>query len=121
MGVIAVAAFRDVPWVHRRRQSGRQEIAPKANAPGEPRSEKSMGPADVADAAGTRFTNSHHSRSVRAHFRPQWHAFTTQLLKYEWRQALVKPGIIRQRPQPNRFWPEQLGQVQSPGYWNQRR
>ena len=128
MGVIAVAAFREVPQVQPRRQSGRQEMAPKASAPGEPRSRSSQESADVASAAGTGFGDSHHSRSVRVHFKPQRRAFTEHFLKYEWRQTLVKLGIIRETRLRNRFWPEQLGQVQSPGfapyppgYWNQRR
>jgi hypothetical protein len=128
MGVIAVAAFREVPQVHRRRQSGRPEMAPQSSAPGESRSNKSMESADAATAPGTGFGDGHNSRSVRVHFKPQRHAFTTHFLKYEWRETLVKLGIIRETPPPNRFWPEQLGQVQPPsfapyppGYWNQRR
>jgi hypothetical protein len=128
MGVIAVAAFREVPPAQPQRRSGRQEKAPNANAPSESPSGKSMESADAASAAGTGFGEGRDSRSVRVYFKPQRHAFTTHFLKYEWRQTLVKLGIIREAPLPNRFWPEQLGQVQSPGfapyppgYWNQRR
>ena len=126
MGVIAVAAFREVPQAHPRRQSGRQEVAPKGSAPGESRSSKSMESGDVASAPGTGFGDGHHSRSVRVHFKPQRHAFAKQFLKYEWRESLVRLGIIGETPPANRFWPERLGQAQNyapypPGYWNRHR
>ncbi len=128
MGVIAIAAFREVPRVQPRRRSGRSEMAPNPSAPGEARSGKSMESADSASAAGTGFGEGHDSHSVRVHFEPQRRAFTKHFLKYEWRQTLVNRGIIRETPPRNRFWPEQLGQAQPqrfapypPGYWNQRR
>ncbi len=121
MGVIAVAAFREAPQVHPRRQSGRQEMAPKPAPSTELRSGKSMPSADAASAPGTGFGDSHHSRSVRVQFKPRRHAFVKQFLKYEWHESLVRLGIIREAPPVNRFWPEQLGQVQRfapypPGY-----
>jgi hypothetical protein len=126
MGVIAIAAFREVPRVQPQPRSGRPEAAPNASAPGEARSRKSMESADSAGAAGTGFGESHNSRSVRVHFKPQGHAFTKQFLKYEWRETLVRLGIIRETPPVNRFWPEQLGQAQGfapypPAHWSRRR
>ena len=128
MGVIAIAAFREVPRVQPRRRSGRPEMAPSPSAPGEARSSKSMESADSAGAAGTGFGEGRNSRSVRVHFKPQRRAFTKHFLKYEWRQTLVNLGIIHETPPRNRFWPEQLGQAQPdrfapypPGYWNRRR
>ena len=126
MGVIVVTAFREVPRVRPQRRSGGREMAPSASTPGESRSEKSMQSADAAEAAGTGFGESYNSPSVRVHFKPQRHAFAKQFLKYEWRETLVRLGVIRDSPPANRFWPEQLGQAQSfapypPGYWNQRR
>jgi hypothetical protein len=126
MGVIAVAAFREVPRALPQRRSGRQEMAPKPSAPAENRSGKSMESADAASAAGTGFGESQDSRSVRVHFKPQQQAFVTQFLKYEWRESLVRLGIIPETPPVNRFWPEQLGQAQNfapypPGYWSRRR
>jgi hypothetical protein len=123
MGVIAVSAFRELPVVQPQRRSGRQSMAPSADAPGEARAEKSM---ESADAAGTGFGDSHESRSVRVHFKPQRHAFAKQFLKYEWRESLVRLGVIRETPPANRFWPEQLGQTRGfapypPGYWQRRR
>ena len=113
MGVIAVAAFREVPVLQPQRRSGRQSMAPSANAPGKARAEKSMESADAAGVAGTGFGDSHPSRSVRVHFRPERHAFAKQFLKYEWRESLVRLGIIRPSPPANRFWPERLGQAQN--------
>jgi hypothetical protein len=128
MGVIAIAAFGEVPRAQPRRRSGRSETAPNPSAPGEARSHKSTDSADSASAAGTGFGEDHDSRSVRVHFEPQRRAFTKHFLKYEWRQTLVNLGIIRETPPPNRFWPKQLGKAQPnsfasypPGYWNQRR
>lgn len=126
MGVIAVAAFREVSRVLPQRRLGRQEMAPKPGAPAENRSGKSMESADAASAAGTGFGESQDSRSVRVHFKPQRQAFVTQFLKYEWRESLVRLGIISETPPVNRFWPEQLGQAQNfapypPGYWSRRR
>ncbi len=102
-------------------------MAPEAAAPGESRAGKSSESADAASAPGTGFGDGRYSRSVRVHFKPQRHAFTTHFLKYEWRETLVDLGIIRDTP-PNRFWPEQMGQVQPrefapypPGYWSRRR
>ena len=48
-----------------------------------------------------------------------------QFLKYEWRETLVRLGIIGASPR-NRFWPEQIGQTREfapypPGYWSRRR
>jgi hypothetical protein len=127
MGVIAVAAFQEVPQVQPRRDSGRRQMAPEAAAPGESRAGKSSESADASSAPGTGFGDGRYSRSVRVHFKPQRHAFTTHFLKYEWRETLVDLGIIRDTP-PNRFWPEQLGQAQTrefaphpPGYWSRRR
>jgi len=122
MGVIAVSAFRELPVAQPQRRSGRRSMAPSANAPGEARAEKSL---ESADAAGTGFGDSHESRSVRVHFKPQRYAFAKQFLKYEWRESLVRLGVIREAPPANRFWPEQLGQAQGfapypPGYWHRR-
>lgn len=126
MGVIAVAAFREMPQVLPQPRAGRQEMAPDAPAPGESRSRKSMESADAAGAAGTGFGDGRYSRSVRVHFTPEQYAFERQFIKYEWRDTLVRLGIIRDVPPANRFWPEPLGQAEGfapypPGYWSRRR
>lgn len=126
MGVIAVAAFREVPRARPQRRSGRPEATPGLSAPGESRSGKAAESADAASAAGTGFGDDRYSRSVRVHFQPRGHAFAKQFLKYEWRETLVRLGVIPAAPPANRFWPEQVGQARGfapypPGYWNRRR
>ena len=122
MGVIAVAAFQEVPQVQPRKNSGREDRASKPASPGESRSGKSMESADAESAAGTGFGDGQYSRSVRVQFKPERHAFLQQFLKYEWRETLVRLGVIREAP-TNRFWPEHVGQAQKfapypPGYWS---
>ena len=129
IGVIAVAAFREVPRAQPKRRSGRPQAAPGLSAPGDSRDRKAAESAERSDAlnsAATGFGDDRYSRSVRVQFQPQRHAFVKQFLKYEWRDTLVRLGVIREAPPTNRFWPEQVGQAQGfapypPGYWNQRR
>lgn len=121
MGVIAVAAFREVPP-----PTPRRKLERRSAAPAEPAAGKSAESADAASAPGTGFGDGRYSRSVRVHFVPERHAFTRQFLKYEWRDTLVRLGVIREASPENRFWPEYLGRSQGfaphpPGYWNNRR
>ena len=124
MGVIAVAAFREVPRVDLEQRSESLKTTPRSPAPGASRAAESAAAGDAA--AGTGFGESHASRSVRVHFEPQQRAFSKQFLKYEWRETLVRLGIIGESPPANRFWPEQIGEAQGfapypPGYWSRRR
>ena len=119
MGVIVVAAFHELPRIQPQRRSGRQDTAPQPQSPGESRAAES-----TADA-GTGFGESQYSRSVRVHFKPHARAFARQFLKYEWRETLVRLGLIRDEAPRNRFWPEPVGEAQSfapypPGYWSPR-
>jgi hypothetical protein len=127
MGVIAVAAFREMPQVQQRHRSGRPSSPSEPARAGESQSSKSTESADAANAPGTGFGDGRYSRSVRVHFEPERHAFVQQFLKYEWRHTLVKLGIVRETPPRNRFWPEHIEQAQSPpfapyppGYRNRR-
>jgi hypothetical protein len=119
MGVIVVAAFRERAPVQPQRRQGRRDAAPQAQSPGDSRAAES-----TADA-GTGFGESHYSRSVRVHFEPLHRAFARQFLKYEWRETLVRLGVIRDAAPRNRFWPDPVGQTQQfapypPGYWSRR-
>ena len=81
--------------------------------------------ADAESAAGTGFGEEHASPSMRVHFRPDSHAFVEHFLKYEWRDTLVRLGIIVDSPPENRFWPRHLGSSEGfapfpPGYWSRR-
>ncbi len=123
MGVIAVAAFREMPQALPQPRTGRQEMAPDAPTAGESRARKSM---ESSDTAGTGFGDGRYSRSVRVHFEPERHAFEQQFIKYEWRDTLVRLGIIRDIAPTNRFWPESVGHAHGfapypPGYWSRRR
>lgn len=128
MGVIAVAAFRELPRPQPRRQLEHRDASPDVAAP-ESRAGKSAESADMAaNAPGTGFGDGRYSRSVRVHFKPQQHPFASHFLKYEWRETLVRLGIIRENPPRNRFWPEHLGRALDdgfapypPGYWSRRR
>jgi len=129
MGVIAVAAFREVPPVRPRRQSkrrsGLEREMPRPSAPSDIEAARTSESSDRASAAGTGFGDGDYSRSVRVHFKPQHQAFVQHFIKYEWRDTLVRLGVIHDSPPLNRFWPEQLGQAQDfapfpPGYWSRR-
>lgn len=122
MGVIAVAAFREMPRILPRRESERKSMAPSPGVAGESRADAAMESAE--DAAGTGFGEGHASHSVRVHFQPERHAFIEHYLKYEWRDTLVRLGVVSEPPE-NRFWPRHLGSSERfapfpPGYWNRR-
>ena len=130
MGVIAVAAFREKPTpVYRPAHPYREGGKAGEPAPSQAPSRKSMdSAAESAAVPGTGFGEGQHSQVVRVHFRPQRHAFVKQFLKYEWRETLVRMGIIPRAAPPNRFWPDHLGQTDPrgyspypPGYWHHRR
>lgn len=129
MGVIAVAAFREVPRVQPKRQlkrrPGREQMAPAPGAPADSRAGASMESADAEAAPGTGFGDAHASPSVRVQFRPERRAFVEQFLKYEWHSTLVRLGVVPETPPANRFWPRQLGRADAfapfpPGYWSRR-
>jgi hypothetical protein len=109
MGVIAVAAFREVapppPPPRQPRSEGRDDrregerglqSAPPAAASGLQRSEP-----------GTGYGESEWSPSRRVEFDPERRPFARYFLKYAWRDTLCREGVIdcddRRRP-PNRFW-----------------
>jgi len=121
MGVIAVAAFREIPPIQPKRHSSREKMAPSPGAAGDSRAAMES----AEDAAGTGFGDASASRSVRVQFQPERHALVRHFLKYEWRDTLVRLGIIAEPPPANRFWPRHLGSSDRfspypPGYWNQR-
>lgn len=106
MGVIAVAAFREVappprqPWSEgrddrREFESGLQSAPPTAR--GLQRSEP-----------GTGYGESEWSPSRRVEFDPERRPFARYFLRYAWRDTLCREGVIdcddwRRSPQ-NRFW-----------------
>ncbi len=93
MGVIAVAAFREV----------RNRVRPEYEQ------HRRMGPGSKGKGdrqPGTGFGESEWSPSVKVEFEPESQAFTWHYLKYEWRKTLCRKGLIecRKPRQENRFW-----------------
>jgi len=106
MGVIAVAAFREVeppprqPWSEdrddrRKFESGLQSAPPAAR--GLQRSEP-----------GTGYGETEWSPSRRVEFDPERRPFARYFLKYAWRDTLCRENVIDcddwRRPPRNRFW-----------------
>lgn len=113
MGVIAVAAFREVnrypaPW--ERDGSG------YSNQRGmRPRADQAAPSAEASRKAepGTGYGESEWSPSQRVEFDPERQPFAQFFLKYTWRDTLCRQGIVDcndeppRRPSRNRFWDEE--------------
>ena len=116
MGVIAVAVFPErrppEPPVYERggtyEQRDMKEM-PKKSAP------QAMRPR-VGAEPGTGYGEEKYSPVIRVDFEPEPVAAERHFLKYEWREALCRKGIIDCRsPQPrNRFWDENRGYAPPP-------
>lgn len=98
MGVIAVAAYPEVP-----RREAPAELAPAppsaAQRDGATKSE--------TGAAGTGYGRQEHSPARLVAFEPESVAAEKVLFKYEWRATLCRQGILRcepVRPLRNRLW-----------------
>ncbi|MDX1433413.1 MAG: hypothetical protein R3286_13300, partial [Gammaproteobacteria bacterium] len=65
---------------------------------------------------GTGFGEAQSSRAVRVAFEPEHRPFARHFLKYEWRDTLVRLGVIEAPRAPNRFWPEHLGRAHDEGF-----
>jgi hypothetical protein len=93
MGVIAVAAYR--------------EIVRKARPYYERRSRPDM--MEQKSQPGTGYGDSEWSPSRKVEFEPRREAFAKSFLKYEWRKTLCRRGLMecRDRRPDNRFWPEE--------------
>jgi hypothetical protein len=110
MGTIAVVVFRekipDIVYFHDRPSVMKE--APAASAA--PRAFGESLPADRAERkkseqAGTGFGETTYSPTRYVKFEPESAAVDRIVMKYEWRSALCKKGIIHCGPQ-NRIWPE---------------
>lgn len=123
MGLISVAAYAETrpllpprPWFFKRHERdglGSGSRAPEAEAmPGPsagtnaaPRQEKQS--ADRAEGrAGTGYGYEDHSPSYTVEFRPERSPLEKVLIKYEWREALVRMGVLRPHREPprTRLW-----------------
>lgn len=108
MGVIAVAAFLEQrppePPVYERRDSYEQrdmKQMPNKSAP------QAMRPR-FETQPGTGYGEEKYSPVIRVDFVPEPVAAERHFLKYEWREALCRKGVIDCRPPHprNRFWDE---------------
>jgi len=115
MGVIAVAAFREVPpprppEPQPYREGGRDGAEKRSTAPA----------GEAADSAagepGTGFGERRYSHAVRVEFEPQRRPFVRHFLKYEWRDTLIAMGIIPTPRPHNRFWPHYHSRTESEGF-----
>ncbi len=116
MGVIAVAAFRemhyrapyDAPYGSKKRShsdSAQTPSAPQAHS-----------------KPGTGFGDEEWSRSRRVSFEPESYPIAKHFLKYEWRNTLCRKGIINCHSQPkNRFWKDQDDYAPYPPSRNQHK
>jgi len=128
MGLISVASYAEVRrWEPPRRwfgwgrgDSGSRDRAPSMEAPSSksaagsgaaapaPRAEQ-QAPRDVEEnRAGTGYGPESYSPSYTVSFEPERSPLEKTLIKYEWRETLVRLGVLPRRPEPprNRLWDE---------------
>lgn len=116
MGVIAVAAFREVayqpaqpqPWSEGQKDERRAGESSRQSAP----SSAAEAPRALRSAPGTGYGEEEWSPSRRVEFAAERRSFAQFFLKYAWRDTLCRERVIdcdrNQRPDPrNRFWDEE--------------
>ncbi len=113
MGVIAVAAFREVayqpqpqPWAQDGSGYGDQRGLRRAPS-GE--AAPSAAPRDLQSTPGTGYGEEERSPSRRVEFDPENQPFARFFLKYAWRETLCRQGVVEcdgggRRPPRNRLW-----------------
>jgi hypothetical protein len=121
MGLISVAAYAEArpllpprPWFFKRQQErdgmGSGSRAPEAEAAPGPAGDAPMQEKQRADRAesraGTGYGYEDHSPSYTVAFKPERAPLEKVLIKYEWREALVRLGVLRPHRQPprTRLW-----------------
>jgi hypothetical protein len=115
MGVIAVAVYREKERPQPLYDMSRNEAAPAA--PSLDRAERSMKKALAGEDAGTGFGDPRYSPVVRVEFEPEGFPIQKTLVKYEWRAALCKKGILDcSRERKNRLWNDDEYAPCPPGY-----
>jgi len=105
MGVVAMAVYREVPPPPVRPVPElRDQALPGAPPALGERSSKARCP-DAAGAAGTGFGETVYSPSITVAFEPEVSPRERVLVKYEWRETLVRLGLLRSPDAPgNRLW-----------------
>ena len=113
MGVIAVAAFAEIP--------NPPHIAmPHHNPQARPAPMARAATKATENSAGTGFGENTYSPSTNVRFFPQQAPFARQFLKYEWKQTLCDKKVLPAnqclpKPTPaNRLWPENNGYAPAP-------
>lgn len=105
MGVIAVAIYRE-----KEKPKPLYEKKRLDRAPAVPSAESSaMSKTGTArdESAGSGFGDEQYSPTIQVAFEPEGTPVQKTLVKYEWREALCRKGILNCRPEPkNRLWDE---------------
>ncbi len=103
MGVIAVAAYAEIPQP--------VTVTPMTESMRDRASAAEAKSAAKSAAPGTGYGESRYSPSVMVNFQPQPDALEKVFLKYEWREDLCRRKIQSAcqnptQPEQNRFWPD---------------
>jgi len=115
MGVIAVAVFRDQDRPRPQLGMDKKECAPAPASEGAARSKASGAVRD--EAAGTGFGDAQYAPVTRVEFRAERLPVQKTLVKYEWREALCRKGVLScEQDQPNRLWDDAAYAPFPPGY-----
>jgi hypothetical protein len=112
MGVIAVAVYQEKERPQPLFEHKRYENVPSSGsaAPGKMEAFRD-------ERAGTGFGDEHYSPTIRVAFKPEKQPVQKTLIKYEWREALCRKGILHcWKEPPNRLWDEAEYAPYPPGY-----
>lgn len=117
MGVIAVAAFREVRSTWEQSGPGFNNQRGMRVPPADAAESRSAAPSAESEP-GTGYGEGRWSPSRRVEFDPERRAFAQLFLKYAWRETLCREGIAScetpARPPRNRFWSEDNEQFTPP-------
>ncbi len=114
MGVIAVAVYREKERPKPLKEK-KADLIPGAPSAGSPAGSKMEGTTN--DATGTGFGDERYSPTLRVVFEPEDTPIQKTLVKYEWRDALCRKGILNCEQEPrNRLWEEDEYAPYPPGY-----
>lgn len=115
MGVIAVAVFREEERPQPLLEQKQSQAAPAA--PSREGASRAESKALANDSAGTGFGEAQYSPVVRVEFEPERMPIQKTLVKYEWREALCRKGILQcEQNRKNRLWDEEAYAPYPPGY-----
>ncbi len=108
MGLIAVAVFREKERpqpLYEQKSLGQSPAAPAAPSPES--SARSKAGVAKDESAGTGFGDQRYSPTIKVAFEPEGTPALKTLIKYEWREALCRKGILACGQEPrNRLWDE---------------